>query len=340
MQTEVFRIETPEQFATAVEKAARVLARGELVAVPTETVYGLAANALDTAAVRRIYEVKGRPGENPIIVHVDSLAMAQGWCAFWPEAATKLCSAFWPGPLTMVLPKAASIPLIVTAGGETVAIRWPAHPFMRALITRCQFPLAAPSANLSNQVSPTTGEHVLRGLDGKIPLLIDAGASNVGIESTVIDLTSVPPRVLRAGMISQSQIAQFIPVAIEKGDGNEPASQRTLKSPGLLRKHYAPHAPLVVATWTNDAELRAIVTNLGFSTSTVSIIAYAHIPGSNDYQRIAVIPHDPDAYARALYAELHQSDEVGARLILVEAVPSGDEWQGIRDRLRRASARD
>jgi L-threonylcarbamoyladenylate synthase len=341
MHTEVFRIDTPAHFALAVEKAASLLRRGELVAVPTETVYGLAANALDPQAVERIYAVKGRPAANPIIVHVDSIVMARRCVGEWPEPAARLAALFWPGPLTLVLRKSDLIPQIVSAGGETVGLRCPAHPFMRALITACGFPLAAPSANVSNQVSPTSAEHVLRrlgGLGGRIPLIVDAGPSSVGIESTVLDLSVAPPRVLRAGMIAAGQIGRELGIEVQ---GPCVVGQTAgLKSPGLLRKHYAPRARMLVARWENDDALEELVRSTGVPVGKVNVIAHEHIPSTCPYGRVAIIPHDPEAYARALYAELHQSDDLGAELILVEEVPSGEEWLGIRDRLTRASARD
>jgi L-threonylcarbamoyladenylate synthase len=298
-------------------------------------VYGLAANAFDARAVARIFEVKGRPPENPIIVHVNSLAMAQSCVAAWPEQARRLAKTFWPGPLTLVLPKSTAIPPIVTAGGNTVGIRWPAHPFMRELIRLCGFPLAAPSANLSNQVSPTSAEHVLGGLHGKIPLVIDAGQSNVGIESTVVDLTVSPPRVLRPGMISSDQIATALSTPI--ATGTTPASSG-LKSPGLLQKHYSPRARLRIARWSSETDLERFVKQLGIEPGGIHVLAHEHIPERLPFGRVAVIPQDSEAYARALYGELHRSDELAATLILVEEPPGGPAWEGIRDRLRRASA--
>jgi L-threonylcarbamoyladenylate synthase len=334
MAAEVLKIETPQDFAGAVARAAEMLQRGEIVAVPTETVYGLAANALNEMAVRQIYAVKGRPSANPIIVHIASIEMAKKCAVVWPETANVLARAFWPGPLTMVLPKADAIPPIVTAGGTTVGIRWPAHPFMQELIRRCDFPLAAPSANVANALSPTSANHVLKMLGAKIPLIVDAGASNVGIESTVLDLSVDPPCVLRAGMISASQIAG----ALGRSISQNKTESGTLKSPGQLWKHYAPKARLVIRKWRDDAELSTIISEFAIPPQKISLIAHERIPHGIPFGRVAIIPHDPEAYARALYAELHHCDQLGASLILVEELPSGDEWAGIRDRLQRASA--
>ena len=207
MKTEILSTHTPELFAAAVKHAAELLRAGEVVALPTETVYGLAANALDEKAVAKIFQVKGRPAHNPIIVHVASNEMAARCVQNWPATAEKFSRAFWPGPLTLVLPRAEIIPGIVTAGGATVGVRWPSHPFIQAVIRECDFPLAAPSANVSNQISPTNAEHVRSQLAGKIPLIVDGGQSQVGIESTVLDLSVAPPEILRPGMIHAESLA-------------------------------------------------------------------------------------------------------------------------------------
>ena len=183
-----------------------LLLSGEVVALPTETVYGLAANALDKKAVAKIFQIKGRPANNPIIVHIASVEMAKRCVANWPANAEKLAKAFWPGPLTLVLPRAKEIPGIVTAGGATVGVRWPSHPFIQAVIRECGFPLAVPSANLSGCVSPTNAGHVRKQLGGKICLIVDGGQSQVGIESAVFDLTVSPPQILRPGMIHEESL--------------------------------------------------------------------------------------------------------------------------------------
>ena len=242
MKTEIFSTHTPELFQKAVRRAAEFLRAGEVVALPTETVYGLAANALDEKAVAKIFQIKGRPANNPIIVHVASNEMAKRCVKNWPELANKLSKAFWPGPLTLVLPRAEIIPDIVTAGGETVGVRWPCHPFIQAVIRECGFPLAAPSANLSSHVSPTNAEHVRAQLGGKIPLIVDGGQSQVGIESTVLDLTVSPPRILRPGMIHAESLAA---VAETFNIQHSTSNDSSLRSPGLLAKHYSPKAKLL-----------------------------------------------------------------------------------------------
>ncbi|MEI8288358.1 MAG: L-threonylcarbamoyladenylate synthase [Verrucomicrobiota bacterium] len=335
MATGILSTHTPELFKEAVRLAAARLRAGEAVALPTETVYGLAANALDEKAVASIFQIKGRPAHNPIIVHVASREMAQDCVAQWPEAAEKLSKSFWPGPLTLVLPRAEKIPGNVTACGPTVGVRWPSHPFMQAVIRECGFPLAAPSANLSNRISPTNAEHVRTQLEGKISLIVDGGQSQVGIESTVLDLSVSPPRILRPGMIHTESIAVVCGVIQSPKSGSR--SQTALKSPGQLEKHYSPKARLAVLEWRDEAELVAKIINLKHKTQNCWVIVHTKIPAGFAVENVCVIPHDAEAFARALYAELHRCDAAGAKLIVVEAPPDLPEWSGIADRLRRAA---
>lgn len=334
MNTEILPAHTPELFQQAVRRAAELLRAGQAVALPTETVYGLAANALDENAVAKIFQIKGRSARNPIIVHVAGLEMAKRCVEGFPALAEKLARAFWPGPLTLVLPRAKIIPPNVTAGGDTVGVRWPSHPLIQAVIRECDFPLAAPSANLSNQVSPTNAAHVRKQLHGKIPAIVDGGQCAVGIESAVLDLTVSPPEILRPGMIHrESLVAAGLPAAV--GRRNETG---LLKSPGQLKKHYAPRAKLLVLNWNDDAELKLKIKNLRLKTQNCQVIAHARIPSPEPFARVCVIPHDAGAFARAIYAELHRCDEDGAQTIVVEALPDAPEWSGIADRLSRAAA--
>jgi L-threonylcarbamoyladenylate synthase len=333
---EILPTHTPALFAAAVSRAAELLRAGEVVAVPTETVYGLAANAFDEKAVAKIFQIKGRPADNPVIVHVSSVEMAGRCTNDWPGGADKLARAFWPGPLTLVLPRAKEIPDRVTAGGATVGVRWPAHPFIQAVIRRCGFPLAAPSANLSSRISPTNAGHVREQLGGKVPLIVDGGQSQVGIESTVLDLSINPPQVLRPGMIHVESLAAVIGEVRSAECGVR--SGKNLRSPGLLKKHYAPKAKLVVLKWRDDLDLRRQLSTLNAQLSTCYVIAHTHIPSAENFARVSVIPHDAEAFARAIYAELHHCDETGAELIIVEAPPELPEWSGIADRLKRAAA--
>jgi L-threonylcarbamoyladenylate synthase len=333
VNTEILSTHTPELFSIAVQRAVELLSAGEVVALPTETVYGLAANALNAEAVAKIYSIKGRPSHNPIIVHVVDLPMAKRCVGVWPMSAERLAASFWPGPLTMVLPRANTIPDIVTAGGETVGVRWPAHLFIQAVIRACGFPLAAPSANLSNAISPTSAAHVSKQLNGKLRLIVDGGAAHVGIESAVIDLSAQRLRVLRPGMIHAESLA----AAVGEGVFNESTGDelKTLRSPGMLRKHYSPKAKLLMLEWKSDAELKSRTTHHAPRTH---VIAHTHIPSAESFAGVSVIPRDAAAFARAIYAELHRCDEAGADVIIVEALPNQPEWRGIADRLARAAA--
>jgi len=337
---EILSTHTPALFEAGVQRAAEALCRGEVIALPTETVYGLAANAFEAAAVQRIFEIKGRPAHNPIIIHVSSLEMARRCAIRWTGLADKLAAAFWPGPLTVVVPCAPEIPPVVTAGGETVGIRWPGHPFMQAVIRACGFPLAAPSANRSSEISPTTAAHVMRSLGDRIQLIIDGGHSQVGIESTVLDITVAPPRLLRPGMIHEESLLAVTGSLNRAADD----SDTILRSPGLLRKHYAPKARLEVLAWADERDFESQLAELSNRMSGVIepgrtfVIAHTHIPLAAKVASVSVIPHDAEAFARAIYAELHRCDEGGANLIVVEALPTGPEWRAIEDRLQRAAS--
>ena len=338
MTAEILSTHTPALFDAAVKRAAKLLRAGEVVALPTETVYGLAANALDEKAVAKIFQIKCRPANNPIIVHIAGIEMAKRCVTVWPNPAEKLARAFWPGPLTLVLSCAKEIPGMVTAGGTTVGVRWPGHPFIQAVIRECGFPLAAPSANLSGRVSPTNAGHVRQQLGDKISLIVDGGQSQVGIESTVLDLTVLPPQVLRPGMIHAESLAAVMGEVGSRKAEVRSKSGKALPSPGLLKKHYAPKAKLLVLSWRDDANLNSQLSTLNSQPSTCFVIAHTHIPSGENFARVNVIPHDAEAFARAIYAELHRCDEAGADLIIIEAPPESPEWSGIADRLRRASA--
>jgi L-threonylcarbamoyladenylate synthase len=329
---------TAALFAAAVQRAANLLRAGELVALPTETVYGLAANAMDPRAVAKILQAKGRPAHNPLIVHIASLALAETCTVHWPPLADKLARAFWPGPLTLVLPRSPVIPDLVTAGGATVGLRWPAHPFIQAVLRECGFPLAAPSANLSNRISPTNAEHVRQQLGGAISLIVDGGQSQVGIESTVLDISTDRPRILRPGMIHAAALRAVTGEVMAPSADDAGALSGTLRSPGLLKKHYSPKARLVLLSWRDDADLKRQLAALKLNPAGCHVIVHAQIPSAAGFARVGLIPHDAEAFARALYAELHECDALGAEAIVVERPPDSPAWSGIADRLRRAAA--
>lgn len=299
-------------------RAAECIRAGGLVAFPTETVYGLGANALDAAAVARIYQVKGRPDTSPLIVHVDSPAMARALSADWPAEGDALAARFWPGPLTLVVPKAEAVPDAVTAGLATVGLRMPSHPVALELIRRAGVPVAAPSANRFAGLSPTTAEHVRKSLGGAIDVLLDAGPTAVGIESTVLSLAGHRAVLLRPGMVSRADIEAVIgPV---EGPGKIGSAH---PSPGMHRRHYSPATRLVVF-----GPEEPLPEGPG---------ALLWLTEPRGAAREVAMPADPRAYAAALYRVLHELDAEGWNWIGVERPPAELEWEAVRDRLRRAA---
>ena len=327
--TERLTIDAQSINPEAIARAAAVLRRGGLVAFPTETVYGLGANALDATAVAGIFAAKGRPSNNPLIVHVAELEQVALLTTARPAAFFSLAAAFWPGPLTVVLPKSAHVPDTVTGGGATVAVRMPAHPVALALLRETQLPLAAPSANRSTELSPTCAEHVLRGLAGRIELVLDAGPTTSGIESTVLDLTTTLPRLLRPGPIAPAQIEAVIgPITLANPSASD--AKTPLLSPGMLPRHYAPHTPLELGTLERVRELAREGKRVAWVTWSATTEAQAVT---------RVMPANAVKYAAQLYAVLHELDALALERILVEPLPDGDNWLAVRDRLRRASYR-
>lgn len=296
-----------EQISAAVGRAAELIRAGKLVAMPTETVYGLGANALDAAACQRIFEAKGRPLTTPLIVHVDSIERAREFVTEWPNAAETLARRYWPGPLTLVLPKRDVIPDVVTAGLSTVGIRIPAHPLALQLIRAAGVPIAAPSANRFTELSPTNAAHVPLAL---ADFVLDGGPARVGIESTVLSLAAAP-LLLRPGVIPLPELEALIgPIAVAA----DPA-EGAHASPGMHSRHYRPRTPIYLL-------------QPGAPTPH----------GRGAWLRIGKeMPRDPREYATALYAALHQLDEQGLNWIAVERPPASPEWAGVLDRLRRAT---
>lgn len=309
---------TPAEIA----RAAHLLRGGRLVAFPTETVYGLGANALDAKAVARIFAVKGRPQTSPVIVHVATLEMAQSLAATWPEAAAQAARLFWPGPLTLVVAKRRIVPDIVTAGLATVGLRMPAHPVALALIRAARVPLAAPSANRFSQLSPTTAEHVRQSLGNDVDLILDGGPCSVGIESTVLSLAGTQPVLLRPGGISRQELESLVgPIASapEVSAGAHPA-------PGMHIRHYSPRIPLLLVSGGKLPEQgRGIYLQHTRSATR---------PGVETVR----MPAEATAYAAALYLALHQADDANFDWIAVDLPPLTPEWEAVLDRLRRASS--
>lgn len=312
-----------------LEEAAAILRRGGLVAFPTETVYGLGADARKAEAVARIFAAKGRPADNPLIVHVASVAMAKRYAAEWPQLADRLVEAFWPGPLTLIVPKRPEIPDLITAGLPAVGLRLPANEIARQLIAHADLPIAAPSANPYMSVSPTTAQHVMAGLGERIELILDGGPCAVGIESTVLDLTGEVPVVLRPGGVSLEQIQKIAPEAV-LGGGTVETGARV--SPGLARRHYAPKTPLRLLE-------RGMLVQAAREAGHAAIITLGPAPEGMEPAVLRELPADPILYAAALYATLHQLDELGVREILIEHPPAEADWLAVRDRLQRAATK-
>ncbi|MGQ9634731.1 MAG: L-threonylcarbamoyladenylate synthase [Bryobacteraceae bacterium] len=309
--------------AALVEVAGRLIRAGHLVAFPTETVYGLGANALDAAAVRRIFEVKGRPSTSPLIVHVDSIEMARGLVCKWTAEAQLLAERFWPGPLTLILPKAACVPDAVTAGLPTVGLRMPAHPIALALIRAAGVPIAAPSANRFTELSPTTADHVRRTLGEAVDLILDGGPTQVGIESTVLSVAVRPPRLFRPGMVTREAIEALIG-SVEYAGRLENGEAAAHPSPGMHPRHYSPRTALLLLADPNSLP----------SGRGVCVHRSWRLPAEVAAVRM---PDDAAHYAAVLYETLHRLDEEGWDWIAVEAPPEGPEWAAIADRLSRAA---
>ena len=311
-----------------LRRLAAALRRGELVAIPTETVYGLAAHALDAKACRAIFKAKRRPANDPLIVHVLDLAHAEQLAEFNP-AARRLARRFWPGPLTLVLPKKGCVPGIVTSGGPTVAIRAPAHPLARRLLRLAKIPLAAPSANLFGYISPTTAAHVLDGLGARIPHILDGGASAVGVESTVLDMTNpARPRVLRPGTVTAAQLTDFLGVTVQAAKAKGGRGRQL--APGMLERHYSPRTPLIIGQPDVAAPL---------DSARILLRRPAGKPAGNIFwlsRRGAL-----SEIARNLYAVLREVDAGRFKRIVIEPLPAeaGDLAAAINDRLNRAAAK-
>ncbi|HXH61435.1 MAG TPA: L-threonylcarbamoyladenylate synthase [Fimbriimonadaceae bacterium] len=297
-----------------VKEAAKAIKKGEMVVLPTETVYGLACNALDAAAVNKVFEAKGRPSENPLIVHIADFQSLRSVAASWPDLAESLAERFWPGPLTMVLKKKASVPDETTAGLDTVAVRVPDHPVALAVIREAGVPIAAPSANVFTRLSPTRAEDVDPKIADMAAMVLDGGRCRVGLESTVIDMTAEHPRILRPGGVTRAQVQAVVGRPL----GHLPPPSLR-KSPGTYARHYAPHAVLTVVDKIENGQ-----PGLTFKE-----------PKAEGQIKM---PDDPAAYAARLYHALRELDESGHDRIFVERPPSHPDWEAVHDRLKKASA--
>ena len=319
--------------------AAQILQSGGLVAFPTETVYGLGANALDPDAVRRIFAAKGRPADNPLIVHIWDESQLDGLCEVSP-AARALMAAYWPGPLTLLLPKKPAVPDVVTAGLPSVGVRMPSHPAARAMLRVCGLPIAAPSANLSTRPSPTTAAHVLEDMDGRIPLILDGGPCLVGVESTVLDMTGAVPVVLRPGAVTPEMIARVAGQAEVAGSVMRPLKEgEAAPSPGMKHKHYAPKGRMTIFRGGRDAVIREIIRRYDSEENAV-ILASSGTLSAYGPRRVLDMGPDLSAAARQLFALLRQADELGADRLLAEALSDDGVGLAVMNRMARAAGFD
>ncbi|HEY5312179.1 MAG TPA: L-threonylcarbamoyladenylate synthase [Pirellulales bacterium] len=336
MLTQRLTIDCDSPQPEILARAAAVLRGGGVVAFPTETVYGLGAHALDARAVARIFEAKGRPAHNPLIVHVADVSEARRLAARWPDAAARLAARFWPGPLSLVVERASSIPDMVTGGGSSVALRVPAHPVAWQLLRTSGLPLAAPSANRSTQISATTADHVMRQLAGRIEMVLDAGPSAGGLESTVIDVRSSPARLLRPGLVSRDELQQALGETIDwPAPGTTPAAG-PLPSPGMQLRHYAPRVPVDCTADDGLPRVHAL-TDRGLRVGWLAVGQPR--PGCWPASTTMLwLPADPVRYASGLYAALHELEAAGIDRMVIALPPDTPAWHAIHDRLRRASA--
>jgi len=312
-----------------IEHAVAVLRAGGLVAFPTETVYGLGADAANPDAVRKIFAVKGRPATHPVIVHIADAVQLPAWAAEVPEAAHRLARRFWPGPLTLILKRARSVNDVVTGGQDTVAVRVPSHPVARRLLARFGGGIAAPSANRFGRVSATTAEHVRREFGDAVDCVLDGGEADVGIESAIVDLSGAAPALLRPGWIRADELASVIGAWPAAGGAEAP------RAPGTLAAHYAPRTVLIMVEGDLLVELAGSLTRVG---KRVAALAFsARRPLLQGLAWIAA-PSDARGYAHALYASLRALDDAGCDAILVEKPPQAPEWAAVNDRLARAAA--
>ena len=313
-----------------IETAVQALRNGELVAFPTETVYGLGANAQNPAAVRRIFEAKGRPATHPVIVHLDSPRYLHRWVREVPEGAMKLAETFWPGPLTMVMPRAAHVHDVVTGGQDTIAIRVPAHPMAQQLLTAFGGGIAAPSANRHGRLSPTRAEHVREELGESVRLVLDGGECQLGLESTIVSFEGPSVRLLRPGSVTAGQIRSVV------GELIVGAAHESPRVPGAPPSHYAPATPMsIVPAGEIDAQADAASgggKRIAVLAQRLPLKSHAYVTWVNAGRR-------PEQFAHDLYANLRALDTAGCQQILVQDVPEDERWDAIRDRLLRAATR-
>lgn len=322
MKTVVLSAQQPAD----LEQAARLIEQGELVAVPTETVYGLAADARNPLAVAKIFEAKGRPKNHPLIVHLADESQLHVWGKSVPDIALQLAKAFWPGPLTVLLNKADDVNDVVTGGLTTVGLRVPAHPALLTLLKEHNLAVAAPSANPYKKLSPTCADHVMTGLNGKLAAVLDGGDCEHGLESTIVDLTTDTVQVLRAGPITAEQISAVI---------GQPVTQPTKHNvavPGNVKAHYQPNTLLRVMS---SKQLHAAMANV---TQPIAVLSLGEVKAGSEFLTVIAMPHNAKEYGQRLFRELAAADTLGVSEIWLENPPSDDLWLAVHDRLNRAAS--
>ena len=337
MNTRYFTITDPARESAAVEQAADILRRGGLLAIPTETVYGLGADGLNADAVRHIFEAKGRPQDNPLILHIPDASWLARYCKDVPETAYRLAGRFWPGPLTMILPKADCVPLVTTGGLETVGMRCPDHAVTRAIIAAAGVPVAAPSANTSGRPSCTTAAHVREDMDGRIDGVVDGGPCRVGVESTIIDLTCTPPRLLRPGGLPLEELRAVLgEVAVDKAVTQQMAAGERPRAPGMKYRHYAPKAPVTVVTGSPRASARRLLAALGARDGVICFDEFAPLFAGHIVHRLGA-SGDKLAQSQHVFDALRTFDATDVPAIWAQCPDSAGLGLAVGNRLKKAA---
>ncbi|HWC76208.1 MAG TPA: L-threonylcarbamoyladenylate synthase [Blastocatellia bacterium] len=330
--TVVLRLDPEDPDVDDIEQAATVIQQGGLVAFPTETVYGLGADAMNEAAVQKIFEAKGRPADNPVIVHISNIDMLERVATGVSRTAKMLAERFWPGPLTLVLKRNTNVAPSISAGLSTIAVRMPRGRIALDLITRAGTPVAAPSANISGRPSPTTASHVATDLEGRIDMILDGGATNIGIESTVLDVTVDPPLILRPGWVTKEMLTEAI------GKIGAAASEEELKhSPGTRHRHYSPRARVVLIEHASPMQIARVIRQ-HLESGEVGFIGHSKIDSSEEGLILFPLRQDAAEYAKSLYSALRELDAREVSTILVEGIAEIGEGAAVMDRLRRAAS--
>lgn len=334
-ETHIIQISTDHPDPAAIEKAAKILHDGGLVAFPTETVYGLGADAMNTAAVQKIFEAKGRPADNPLIVHIASPEGVRQFASGLPPKGLRLARRFWPGPLTLVTASRSEVPRAVTAGLSTIALRVPNHPVTLALLRVFDGGIVGPSANTSGRPSPTSAEHVYDDLQGRVDLILDAGPTTIGIESTVVDVTIDPPAILRKGGLAKEEIEQEIGL-VQSTESRE----LLRRSPGTSHRHYAPRAEVLVIAPGDRERLQSLLKREMAAGKSVGIIIHSQNMHTAGAEAQIVLSATIDLYARHLFRAVRELDKKGIDVILVEGVEEKGLGTAVMDRLRKAAERN